>query len=67
MMSRTSALLRLAVQHLMSSSIFMLLVFSFKHDVSRFPLGHYTVLVTLKQPALPRPKLIKVAEFGASL
>ncbi|MFY2610518.1 hypothetical protein, partial [Achromobacter ruhlandii] len=37
-----SALLRLAVQRLMSSSIFMLIVNSLDYDVSRFSLGHYT-------------------------
>ncbi|OCZ68836.1 hypothetical protein A9G00_37680 [Achromobacter xylosoxidans] len=41
MMSSTSALLRLAVQRLMSSSIFMLIVNSLDYDVSRFSLGHY--------------------------
>ena len=41
MMSSTSALLRLAVQRLMSSSIFVLIVNSVNYDVSRFSLGQY--------------------------
>lgn len=40
MMSSTNALLRLAVQRLMSSSIFMLIVNFLDYDVSRFSLGH---------------------------
>ncbi|WP_217483976.1 hypothetical protein, partial [Achromobacter pulmonis] len=40
-----SALLRLAVQRLMSSSIFMLIVNSLDYDVSRFSLGHYNQFI----------------------
>jgi len=43
--------LRLAVQRLMSSSIFMLIVNSLDYDVSRFSLGHYMPLI---EPVLIR-------------
>ncbi|MFY2608616.1 hypothetical protein ACOTDB_19135, partial [Achromobacter ruhlandii] len=46
-----SALLRLAVQRLMSSSIFMLIVNSLDYDVSRFSLGHYNAAL-MRQAAV---------------
>src|SRR5699024_11787697 len=42
MMSSTSALLRLAVQRLMSCFIAILMVCFLHYDLSRFLLGHYT-------------------------
>src|SRR5690625_3999738 len=45
MMSSTSALLRLAVQRLMSCFIAILMVCFLHYDLSRFLLGHYTCLV----------------------
>lgn len=43
----TSALLRFAVHRLMSSSIFVLIVFPFIMNVRRFSLGHYSCTASL--------------------
>lgn len=49
-MSSTSVLFRLAVQRLMSSSIFVLIVNSLDYDVSGFSLGEYRITLCKSTP-----------------
>src|SRR5699024_2807228 len=57
MMSSTSALLRLAVQRLMSCFIAILMVCFLHYDLSRFLLGHYTGRLAIRSTGALRDEL----------